>query len=271
MTGFGQAEGPVGPLRVLVDVRTVNHRFFSPSIKLPGSLARWESEVREALRQKVSRGHVTLTIRTERHAEATIGIDAARFAAAARQLQMLAEQHGLAGGVDVATVLRMPDVLSSPKEDDEAGSVSELVSVVSQALAALDRSRAEEGARLADILLQRLNLIDASLARISARAPERIVAHRDRLRAAVKELADGVAVDEARLAQEIAILADRMDVAEELDRFSAHIAAFRATLADAGESRWASDWVFSSRRCFGKPIPRVARQPMRRSCTKWWR
>ncbi len=234
MTGFGQAEGPVGPLRVLVDVRTVNHRFFSPSIKLPGSLARWESEVREALRQKVSRGHVTLTIRTERHAEATIGIDAARFAAAARQLQMLAEQHGLAGGVDVATVLRMPDVLSSPKEDDEAGSVSELVSVVSQALAALDRSRAEEGARLADILLQRLNLIDASLARISARAPERIVAHRDRLRAAVKELADGVAVDEARLAQEIAILADRMDVAEELDRFSAHIAAFRATLADAG-------------------------------------
>ncbi len=234
MTGFGQAEGPVGPLRVLVDVRTVNHRFFSPSIKLPGSFGRWETDVREAMRQKVSRGHVTLTVRAERQADAAIAIDETRFAAAASQLQALVERYGLTGGVDLASVLRMPEVLSAPREDEETGTAAELVAVVSQALDALGRSRADEGARLADILRQRLDLIEAALARIAARAPERIVAHRDRLRASVKELADGVAVDETRLAQEIAILADRMDVAEELDRFTAHIAAFRAALAEAG-------------------------------------
>ncbi|HEY0930164.1 MAG TPA: YicC/YloC family endoribonuclease [Gemmatimonas sp.] len=235
MTGFGQAEGAMGTLHVVVDVRTVNHRFFSPSIKLPGSFARWEADVREAMRQKVSRGHVTLTVRSERQAETAITIDEARFSAVASQLKGLVERHGLTGGVDLASVLRMPDVMSAPRDDDETGSAADLVTIVSQALDALARSRAEEGARLAEVLRQRVDQVEAALGRIAARAPERIVAHRDRLRASVKELAEGVAVDETRLAQEIAILADRMDVAEELDRFHAHLAAFRGTLAEPGE------------------------------------
>ena len=86
MTGFGQAEGTVGTSRVLVEVRTVNHRFFSPSIKLPGAYGRWETEVREAMRLKVSRGHVTLTARSERLATQAIAIDDERFAAVVAQL-----------------------------------------------------------------------------------------------------------------------------------------------------------------------------------------
>jgi uncharacterized protein (TIGR00255 family) len=234
MTGYGQAEGTVGALRVVVDVRTVNHRFFSPSIKLPTAFARWETEVREAMRLKVARGHVTLTARSERLTEASLAIDEVRFAAVAAQLQELTARHGLAGGVDLASVLRMPDVLASPREDDATGTAAELVAIVDVALEALQRSRAEEGERLAAVLRQRLELIAGALDRIGARAPERVVAYRDRLRDSVRELADGVAVDDARLAQEIAILADRMDVAEELDRFRSHLVAFRATLDDAG-------------------------------------
>ncbi|GAB1341299.1 YicC/YloC family endoribonuclease [Gemmatimonas sp.] len=233
MTGYGQAEGTVGALRVLVDVRTVNHRFFSPSIKLPSAFARWETEVREAMRLKVSRGHVTLAARSERLTESGVAIDEARFAAVASQLQALVMEHGLAGGVDLASVLRMPDVLSSPREDDATGTAAELVGIVEIALDALQKSRAEEGERLAIVLRQRLEVIEGALSRIQARAPERIVAYRDRLRESVRELAAGVAVDDARLAQEIAILADRMDVAEELDRFRSHIVAFRTTLDDA--------------------------------------
>ncbi len=234
MTGYGQAEGTVGALRVVVDVRTVNHRFFSPSIKLPTAFARWETEVREAMKLKVARGHVTLTARSERLAETSLAIDEARFAAVAAQLQELTARHGLAGGVDLASVLRMPDVLASPREDDATGTAAELVAIVDVALEALQRSRAEEGERLAAVLRQRLELIAGALDRIGARAPERVVAYRDRLRESVRELANGVAVDDARLAQEIAILADRMDVAEELDRFRSHLVAFRATLDDAG-------------------------------------
>jgi uncharacterized protein (TIGR00255 family) len=234
MTGYGQAEGMVGTLRVLVDVRTVNHRFFSPSIKLPGAFGRWETEVREAMRLKVARGHVTLTARSERLMESALAIDEARFGAVAAQLQALVVQYGLSGGVDLASVLRMPDVMSAPRDEDTTGTVAELVTIVDAALDALQRSRADEGERLVGVLRQRLEVVEGTLSRIAARAPERIIAYRDRLRDNVQELAAGVAVDETRLAQEIAILADRMDVAEELDRFRSHIVAFRATLDEAG-------------------------------------
>jgi uncharacterized protein (TIGR00255 family) len=234
MTGYGQAEGTVGSLRVVVDVRTVNHRFFSPSIKLPGAFGRWETDVREAMRLKVARGHVTLTARSERLTESALSIDEARFGAVTAQLQALAAQFGLSGGVDLASVLRMPEVMSAPREDDATGTVAELVSIVETALDALQRARADEGERLVTVLRQRLEVVEGALERIAVRAPERIVAYRDKLRENVQELAAGVAVDEARLSMEIAILADRMDVAEELDRFRSHIVAFRATLDDAG-------------------------------------
>lgn len=234
MTGYGQAEGTVGMLRVHVDVRTVNHRFFSPSIKLPGAFGRWETEVREAMRLKVSRGHVTLTVRSERLTESTLAIDEARFAAVAAQLAGLVERHGLSGGVDLASVLRMPDVMAAPRDEDDGGSPADLLAVVDRALDALAKSRADEGERLAAVLRQRLDIIDATLDRIGARAPERLVAHRDRLRESVRVLTDGLTIDETRLAQEIALLADRMDVAEELDRFRSHLVAFRAALDDPG-------------------------------------
>lgn len=234
MTGFGQAEGTVGVLRVLVDVRTVNHRFFSPSIKLPGAFGRWETEVREAMRLKVSRGHVTLTVRAERQLEQAIAIDEARFAAVVEQLRALTDRHGLSSGVDLASVLRMPEVLGTPREEDTTGTVDELVRIVDRALDELTRARADEGARLATVLRQRIDAVEGALQRIGERAPERLLAHRDRLRTAVRELTDGLTIDETRLAQEIAILADRMDVAEELDRFHSHLAAFRGALADAG-------------------------------------
>jgi uncharacterized protein (TIGR00255 family) len=234
MTGFGAAEGRVGPLLVSVEVRSVNHRFFNPSIKLPGALARWESEVREAMRQRVARGHVTLTARYERDAAAGAVVDEAKFAGYVAQLRGLQERHGLGGEVDVGTVLRMPEIFASSEALEDAPSAAPLVAVVEEALDALSAMRTEEGARLREFLLARLDVIDAALARIQARAPSRLVEQRDRLREAVRELTDGVAVDEQRIAQEIAILADRLDVSEEMSRFASHLTAFREALAAAG-------------------------------------
>ncbi len=232
MTGFGQAEGMVGSARVSVEVRTVNHRFFSPSIKLPGPFARWEGDVRDAMRARVSRGHVTLTARVERTPAAAAAIDETRLADVVAHLRSIQQRFALDGGVDLATVLRMPDVIASPKDDEETGTVAELVAIVVRALEGLGRARVDEGTRLALVLAERLDVLTASLARIALRAPERLVAQRDRLRAAVRELTEGLAIDEQRLAQEIAILADRLDVSEEMDRFHSHIAAFRSALAD---------------------------------------
>jgi uncharacterized protein (TIGR00255 family) len=94
--------------------------------------------------------------------------------------------------------------------------------------------RHEEGARLAAFLEERLAAVERALGRIAERAPQRLSEQRDRLREAVRVLTDGLAVDEARLAQEIAILADRLDVSEELARFRSHLAAFRGALRDGG-------------------------------------
>ena len=234
MTGFGSAEGRVGRASVSVELRTVNHRYFSPSIKLPSSLSRWEGEVREALRQRITRGHVTLSARTAREAEGVAAIDEARFGAYVQQLRSLKDRFGLAGDVDVATVLRMPDVVGGATADDEGGTAAELVAIVNAALAALTAMREDEGRRLATLLFERLDLVASALDRIAERAPQRLVEQRDRLRTAVRELSEGIAVDEGRIAQEIALLADRLDVSEEIDRFRTHIGAFRAVMRDGG-------------------------------------
>ena len=230
MTGFGAAEGQVGNARVTVEVRSVNHRFFNPTIKLPSSFQRWEGEVREALRQKVARGHVTLVARAERDASAGATIDEVKFANHVAQLRELQNRFGLGGDVDLATVLRMPDVFAGSDVPEESGSVAELVSIVDAAVAALATMRRDEGLRLAAFLRDRVGVIESALVRIGERAPRRLIEQRDRLRAAVQELAGGVALDEQRMAQEIAMLADRLDVSEEVDRFRAHVAAFRAAL-----------------------------------------
>jgi uncharacterized protein (TIGR00255 family) len=208
----------------------VNHRFFNPHVKLPPSLTRWEAEVREQLRRSIARGNVTVTARAEREAKAPLSIDEERFAGYVTQLRDLQQRHGLSEELGVGTVLRMPEVFSSATQDESLDSPEELTAVVADALEALTRMREAEGARLAAVLEERIAAAEGTLELIAARAPARLVEERDRLRESVRELAGGVDVDPARLAQEIAMLADRLDVSEEIDRFRAHIAAFRAAL-----------------------------------------
>src|SRR5205085_11444758 len=103
MTGFGAADGEVGGGRVSVEIRSVNHRFFSPAIKLPGNLARWEGDVRDALRRGINRGHVTLYARYERDTTATVDlpVDEARFAAYLTRLRELESKYALPHAVDI--------------------------------------------------------------------------------------------------------------------------------------------------------------------------
>ena len=234
MTGFGSADGTVGASRVTVEVRSVNHRFFSPSLKLPQSLARWENDVRDVLRKHITRGHVTLMARVERTqaADATV-IDEARFGAYVGRLRELQERHGLGDQLDVATVLRLPDVITAREEEDDPGTAAELVPIVERAAVALTESRAAEGQRLAAYLSERIALVEQAVARIAERAPQRLMEHKQRMRANVAALLEGVQLDEQRVAQELAIMADRLDVGEELDRFRSHLVAFRDTLAGA--------------------------------------
>src|SRR5689334_17905679 len=141
MTGFGAAEGEVGGAQVAVEVRSVNHRFFNPTIKLPSQFARWESEIREALRRGVTRGHVTLSARVE-HAAGDGTIDEVKFGEYVEKLRDLQRRHGLVEALDVGTVLRLPDVLVSGDKAVSEGSGAEIVAIVERALQAMDAMRA---------------------------------------------------------------------------------------------------------------------------------
>jgi uncharacterized protein (TIGR00255 family) len=231
MTGFGSAEAAVGASRIAVEIKSVNHRFFSPSIKTPSALARLETDIRELLRQRVIRGHVTVSVRVGADVESGPKIDFARVAAYAEQVAALQQQFGMTQPVSMDVLLRLPQVITSEDVATEPDKPEDTLAVVRQALEEMDQMRAVEGRKLAAIIVERLDAIEGAMARVANRAPQRVIEQRDRLRKAVSELMGGTLPDEARIAQEIAMLADRLDVAEEIGRFATHISAFRATLA----------------------------------------
>ena len=232
MTGFGSAEGAVGATGVGVEIRTVNHRFFNPSIKLPGIFSKWEADVRELLRLRIARGHVALTVRVERDLGRGAGINEQRFGEYVAILRGLQARHGLSDTLDAGTVLGLPDVVASYVEELETGTVAELLAAVEQAIIALRHMRQEEGGRLTVFLLERIGLVEQCVGRIRERAPTRLSEQVTRIRKSVKELAAGANVDPQRLAQEVAILADKLDIAEELDRFDSHIGSFRQSVGE---------------------------------------
>jgi uncharacterized protein (TIGR00255 family) len=168
---------------------------------------------------------------TEYPARATgFTVDLERARLVTERLRDLQGALGLGGEVTLELVARQPDVLSLAGNDPTEVSWSELEPVVAKAAAECRAMRAREGDALAAELRHRLDLLEASAERIAARAPERLVRERDRLRAAVAELLDGRPADDGRLAQEVAFQADRLDITEELVRFRAHLAASRGAL-----------------------------------------
>jgi uncharacterized protein (TIGR00255 family) len=233
MTGFGAADGAVAGGRLRVEIRTVNHRYFNLAAKLPADLAGLEGELRERLRRDFDRGHVTVQARwTEAPTRARAwSVDLGRAREVASRLRELQQSLGLGGEVTVELVARQPEVIAAGGDAESGVAWGEVEPVVARATAECRAMRAREGEALAAELSHRLHLLEQAAERIATLAPARLVRERERLRAAVGELLEGRAVDEARLAQEIAFQADRLDITEELVRFRAHVAAARAALA----------------------------------------
>jgi uncharacterized protein (TIGR00255 family) len=236
MTGFGAAEGPVAGRRLRVEIRTVNHRYFNLSAKLPGELSSLEAELRERLRRDFERGHVTVQARWTENVEAdtgfTVDLDRARLIAA--RLREMQSALGLGGEVTVELVARQPEVLTFSQNGSGEVAWTEVEPVVGRAGQECRAMRAREGQALADELHHRLHLLEHAAQEIGERAPERLVKERDRLRASVAQLLDGRSVNEERLVQELAFLADKLDITEELVRFRAHVDAVREALAGDG-------------------------------------
>ena len=232
MTGFGSADGNVLGGRLSLEIRTVNHRYYNPQLKLPFELSGIDGQLRERLRQLLERGHVTVTARWVEapQGEGTVALDLVRARQVVAAAQELKKRLKLKGDVDLAFVARHPEVLAVQRDGTAAAEWGEVEPIVERASRELLAMRAREGAVLAAELAGRLAALETGARAIEQRAPERLTAELVRLRKAVAELAGGVPVDEQRLALEVALLADRVDITEELVRLRAHLGASRDAL-----------------------------------------
>jgi uncharacterized protein (TIGR00255 family) len=236
MTGFGSAEGNVLGGRLSIEIRSVNHRYYNPQLKLPFELGGVEGPLRERLRQLLERGHVTVSARwieaPQRDGAIAVDLTRARqLVAAAKELK---KRLKLKGEVDLAFVARQPEVLTPHQDGVATAQWSEVDPIAERAVRELLAMRAREGAALAAELGGRLRALETGAATIERRAPERLTAELARLKKAVAELAAGVQVDEQRLAVEVALMADRVDITEELVRLRTHLAACGEALASEG-------------------------------------
>lgn len=233
MTGYGAARGSLSGGELAVEIRTVNHRHFAAQFKLPSSLQRFEAKLRTRLREGIERGHVAVSARWSeeppRAPAVRLNLDRAR--AVVNALAELKSALDLVGEIDLAFVARQPEVLTLADEGETEVDEDQLMTLIDRAVEDVLGMRAREGAALGADLERRLSGLEREVGRVEARAPRRLQAERDRLRRKVSELMDGRQLDESRLVQEIALLADKLDITEELVRLRAHIQASRELLA----------------------------------------
>jgi uncharacterized protein (TIGR00255 family) len=241
MTGWGEAERETPAGRLRVEIKTVNHRHFNANLRTPYGFDRIEADIQSWLRPAIARGHVSYSLSLERNGgvadEQLPQLDLVRANHYRDLIRTLKQELGLAGEVEVGHLVRFGEIFRSPDgRITEADVDPEAVrGVTEEALRAVVAMRESEGRRLADDLESRVAAISAELDRVAERAPSRLTAERDRLRAAVRELAGQEVVDEERLAREIAYLAEKWDINEELVRFRAHVEHFRETMAAPAE------------------------------------
>ena len=240
MTGYGEAERETPTGRLRLEVKTVNHRFFNSSIRTPSGFDRYEKPITDALKAHLPRGHVSASLTVDRGTEARFEgpqVDLARARAYQAALEQLGDELSIPGQPDLAMLARFTDIFRAPEADGAPKvDVATVVALAEEAAASCRAMREAEGARLAADLVARLDAIGEQLSLVEQRAPDRLIEHRDRLREAVRELSVQVDVDDERLAREVAYLAERWDVNEEVVRFRSHVELFREALeSDADE------------------------------------
>jgi uncharacterized protein (TIGR00255 family) len=236
MTGFGAAAGAAAGRALRVEIRAVNHRHLQVKTRLSPEVLGLEAEIEALVRKRLRRGMVHLSIQTER---ASTGIEAAiDVAAAERYRSVLAElslRFGGGGAIPVETVLALPGVIAAAAET-EIADAKPVLKLVGRALDELEAMRAAEGAAIAADLKKNAAAIAKLVAKIEKRAPRVVREHHAALAKRAGELlGDSSAIDAKDLARELALLADKLDVSEEIERLKSHMEQLARFLAEDGD------------------------------------
>jgi uncharacterized protein (TIGR00255 family) len=241
MTGFGNGEAQSGPVTVTAELRSVNHRFLDVSLKLPGLLAAYEADVRKFLKDNIARGRVTVSLQaTVAQEQAGPRFDPARLAQGLQMVQAAAAAMEQATGqpqkVTLDHLLRVPDLFRTEEPELAAEDVrAALLGALAAACQGLQAMKDAEGRALVDEMNERLDTLETSLAEVEKLAPQAAAEIHRKLNDRLEKLLGDQQLDPQRLAQEVALLADKANINEECERLGIHIRHYRAALAEGGQ------------------------------------
>jgi uncharacterized protein (TIGR00255 family) len=241
MTGYAMARGEFHGWLIRVSVKSVNHRFLDIKLRIPDSLEPYEHRLRQAVRARIHRGHLDVNVNAEPGEAAPVHVNQELLKKYVRAAEELRIQTGAKMDLDPVSLLRLPGVITGlssvlPESDEEQEEFGEaLVKYLLEALGKMDEMRRIEGRQLAEDLRARVARIKEQADQVREHVATLRPAFARRLEARLKDLLNGTNVEPSRLAQEAALLAERSDISEELDRLRSHLQQFSKLLDGAGE------------------------------------
>ena len=231
MTGYAQAERAGGDLRVAVTARSVNHRFLDLKLRLPPEADPFEPEIRRRIKRKIERGSVRVNVDMESAAPAAVRVDQALVAAYLDAHRALAEANGIAAEPDLNAVLKLPGAVAVERPScGEDALKTLLLDALDEALDRLNEARIEEGRAIAADIRARAEAAAGEIDALRGKTAAVNGLYFERLQARLGELLADSKIDDQRLLREAAVMAERTDISEELQRLDAHAAKLQRML-----------------------------------------
>jgi uncharacterized protein (TIGR00255 family) len=241
MTGYAVVRGEFNGWTIRVSVKSVNHRFLDVKLRIPDSLEQFEHRLRQAVRERIHRGHVDVHVNVDPGEAAPVHVNRELLKAYVNAAKELRKSTGTKVELDPVSLLRLPGVITGlasalPETEKEQEALGQtLEKCLQEALGKMDEMRRTEGRHLAEELRARVARIGEETEQVRHLVGTLRPAFSRRLEARLKELLNGTGVEPSRLAQEAALLAERSDISEELDRLRSHLQQFSQLLDGAGE------------------------------------
>lgn len=231
MTGFGRAVVAEQTFAVTVELKTVNNRFLDINLRLSGDLQQLEAAVKRMIGNRLSRGRVDVNLNYERTAEINYELNRPMISGYLAAMKKMQDEFSLSGEPDLNVIARLPNVLIAKKDEVDAEFVLGVEQAINAALDDLEQMRGIEGAMLKDELAGRIAVIEARLPAIETESANITEEYRLRLSKRIGEMLSRsdsqIEIDQARMAQEIAYLAEKADISEEIARLKSHLEHFR--------------------------------------------
>lgn len=235
MTGYGSAKGTVAGFAITIELRSVNNRYLDLGIKLPRGFLFAESEIKNYIQKKVSRGKLDffLTLDNAESDQTRIRVNTRLAEAYRNAITGIGETLELPAPVSALDIARFPDVLSLEKEElDQGAFLEQLFPLLDTALEDFNAMRTREGEKLAEDLLQKADHIEELVQAVERQAPKTVSAYRERLEAKLREVLADTSASEERVIAEAAIFADRVATDEETVRLHSHLSQFRKLMEE---------------------------------------